>query len=107
MGLKGDREVPIRVQDAGTGRDWPAAAEADGPDARTDSGRFAGRIDMMSIEVRLSGVPEQIDPRVFRLSDALSESFESHGIREGEAFLFRYTANEHGQKVMVEIVSKF
>jgi len=94
------------LQDAATGQAWPVAAEAGGADVETDSGRFAGRIDTMSIEVRLSGVPEEIDPQVFRLSDALSKGFESHGIKEGESFLFRYTVNEHGQKVMVEIVSK-
>jgi hypothetical protein len=105
VGIKGNVELPIRVRDAAAGRDWPTA-EAGRSDVQTDSGRFAGRIDMMSIEVRVSGVPEEIDPHCFRLSDTMSARFDSFGLEEGDTFLFRYEVNEWGQKVIVEIVDK-
>lgn len=75
----------------------------DRPDVRTDSGRFAGRIDLNSIEVRISGVPDEIGPRVFRLSDEARERFEDLALAEGDVIRFDYRLSEAGQDVIIDL----
>ncbi len=77
--------------------------EVEESDVRIDSGRFNGRIDTGSIEVRITGVPDAIPPRVFRLSDEVADRFDSYGLDEGDVIRFEFVTNEYDQDVILEI----
>ncbi len=72
-------------------------------DIKKDSGRYSGRIDSNSIEVKISGVPEEMAARAFQLSDEVKNSFESYGLETGDEIIFSYITNQHGQNIIVEI----
>lgn len=72
-------------------------------DIKTDSGRFAGQIDNNFIEVRISGVPDEIDPRVFMLSDEVKGIFESLGLNEGDNIKFDYIIGDNDQQIIIKI----
>lgn len=56
----------------------------------TDSGRFIGWIDNNSVEIQISGVPDEMGPRVFRLSGGAHEQLQQLGIEDGEVVLFTF-----------------
>jgi len=72
-------------------------------DIKTDSGRFTGRIDNNFIEVRISGVPDSIDPKVFMLSDEVKEKFNSLNLNEGDNIKFDYIIGVNGQQKIVKV----
>lgn len=72
-------------------------------ETKTDTGRYNGQIDSNSIEVKLSGVPEEMDPQVYRLSETLKEKFDTYKLNTGETIKFKYIINGHGQKVLVDL----
>ena len=56
----------------------------------TDSGRFIGWIDNNSVEIHISGAPDEIAPRAFRLSGDAREQLQQLDPKEGEVVLFIY-----------------
>jgi len=72
-------------------------------EAHVDSGRYVGQVDSNSIEIRISGVPDEIAPRVFQLSDELKERFDEYELETGDEILFTYVPSEGRQPVIVEI----
>ncbi len=72
-------------------------------DVQTDSGRFSGRADSNFIEIKLSGVPEEMSYRTFMLSEELKEDFDRLNLQLDEVVKFKYTVNEHDQGVIFEI----
>lgn len=65
--------------------------EPDGnAEEHTDSGRLIGWIDNNSVEIQISGVPDEIGPRVFRLSGGAHAQLQQLDIEDGEAVLFNY-----------------
>lgn len=71
--------------------------------AKTDSGRYVGQIDSNSIEVKISGVPDAIAAKAFRLSEGVKAKFNSYGLKTGDVIRFTYQTNEYGQGVIMEI----
>ncbi len=72
-------------------------------DIRIDSGRFSGRADSNFIEIKLSGVPEEMSYRTFMLSEELKKDFDSLNFQIDEVVKFKYTVNEHDQGVIFDI----
>lgn len=72
-------------------------------DVKTDSGRYVGQIDSSSIEIKISGVPDEKAARAFRLSDDVKESFSDYKLESGDVIRFNYFVNEHNQNVIVKI----
>ena len=70
---------------------------------KQDSGRYIGQVDSNSIEIRISGVPDSIDPKVFRLSDDVKTQFNSYNLKTNDQIKFTYQENAHGQAVIVQI----
>ncbi len=68
-----------------------------------DSGRYNGQIDSNSIEIKLSGVPEGIEPQAFRLSESIKETFDTYQFKTGDTLKFSYSVNEHGQNIISEL----
>lgn len=75
--------------------------EADG--IITDSGRYVGQIDNNFIEIKISGVPDELAAKSFMLAYDYNEEFQRLNLQIEEVIKFRYTVNEHGQPVIFEI----
>ncbi|HHX86940.1 MAG TPA: hypothetical protein GX693_02035 [Firmicutes bacterium] len=78
--------------------------EAPSDEVKQDSGTYLGQIDGHTIEIRISGVPEEKDPRAFQLSGKVQEEFESYGFETGDQVKFKYTVQEHGQVSTMTII---
>lgn len=72
----------------------------------TDSGTYTGRIDNLSIEIAISGVPEEKAYRAFELSDELRESFDSYGFESGDQVLFEYEPGVDGKRGVIMKIEK-
>ncbi|MHB1126991.1 MAG: protease complex subunit PrcB family protein [Bacillota bacterium] len=70
---------------------------------KQDSGTYTGQIDGNSIEIKISGVPDQLAARAFRLGEQVKKEFESYQLKTGDQVLFTYYANENGQQVITDI----
>ena len=75
----------------------------DNNDYKTDSGRFAGRADSNFIEIKISGVPEEMSYKTFMLSEELKKEFDSLNLEIDQVIKFKYIMNEHDQGVIIEI----
>lgn len=73
-------------------------------DIRTDSGRYVGQIDNNSIEIKISGVPDAIAARAFRLSAELRADFDALKLKTNDEVLFRYIPKEGEQPIIIEMV---
>ncbi len=73
-------------------------------DLTTDSGTFSGRIDNSSIEIHISGVPNDDGYRAYELSEEIREDFDSYGFETGDQVIFKYQPGTEGQRdVIMEI----
>ncbi|KUO65861.1 MAG: hypothetical protein APF84_00980 [Gracilibacter sp. BRH_c7a] len=72
-------------------------------DFHVESGRYSGRADSNSIEIKISGVPEEMSYKVFMLSEELKDNFDGLNLQTNEVIKFKYTLNEHNQGVIFEI----
>lgn len=72
-------------------------------DVNTDSGRYMGQADSNFIEIKISGVPDEMDPVVFMLSDEIKKIFASLELETEDNVKIEYFINEHDQKVIVKI----
>lgn len=72
-------------------------------DYKIDSGRYSGRADSNFIEIKISGVPEEISYRVFMLSEEIKADFDRLDLQTDEVIQFKYTVNEHEQGIIFEI----
>ena len=72
---------------------------------KTDTGRYTGQIDGNSIEIKISGVPDDLAAKAFRFDEntGAKTQFEQLGLTGGENVKFRYWVNEHGQNLIIEI----
>ena len=68
-----------------------------------DSGRYVGRVDNNFIEVKITGVPDEIGGRVFQIGDAIMEDFEDLNLNEGDLIRFRFVSEREQQPVIIEI----
>ena len=70
---------------------------------KTDSGTFVRLIGADQVEIRISGVPEAIPPRVFRLYEEVAANFDTLELQEGDQVLFSYSINSQNEDVITEI----
>lgn len=73
------------------------------PETRTESGTFIGQIDANSIEIKISGVPEEESNRAFKLSAEIKERFEELGLETGDEVLITYIPKENEQPEIIEL----
>ena len=74
-------------------------------DYKIDTGRFSGRADSNFIEIKISGVPEEMSYRMFMLSEDLKEEFDHLNLEIDQVIKFKYKINENDQGVIFEITS--
>lgn len=74
------------------------------PGELTDSGSYVGQVDSNSIEIKLSGVPDDNNAyKVFELSEELKSTFENLSLETNEQVRFNYHEQENGQPVLTSI----
>ncbi len=79
------------------------AANGDHVEYTIDSGRYAGQIDSDFIEIQITGVPEEIPPRVFKLGEEVQDHFAALGLETGDVIKFYYITDESGQDLIVYV----
>jgi hypothetical protein len=72
-------------------------------DIKIDTGTYVGQIDSNSIEINISGVPEDMASRALRFSPELKDVFEQLGIQDNTPVKFEYYVNSQEQWVLVKI----
>lgn len=80
--------------------------ETSAGDFRTDSGRFSGLSaegEEPLISIRISGVPEELPPRAFRLTNEASVLMEQLNLQEGSEILFRYLDDDKSDGLIFDI----
>ena len=68
-----------------------------------DSGTYVGQIDNNSIEIKISGVPEEKAAKAFRFTDDSKAIFDGLELQEGDKVKFQYYINEDEQNILVNI----
>lgn len=68
----------------------------------TDSGSYVGEVDNNHIEIKISGVPEEISARVFRIDADIRNTIQNE-ISEDDQVKFKYYLNEDNVGVIVSI----
>ncbi|MEW5785051.1 MAG: DUF3221 domain-containing protein [Bacillota bacterium] len=77
-------------------------AEDESQDLHIDSGRFAG-LEGDTIAVKISGVPDEIGPKEFRLAEELRDNFAQYALEPDDVIEFSYIIDEQGEAVIVEL----
>lgn len=68
------------------------------------TGTYVGQIDSNSVEIEISGVPEEEAAKAFRLDESIKEDFEEkHGLQTGDKVSFTYLVDEYQRNVLKEI----
>jgi len=77
-------------------------------ETRKDTGRFMGQIDGNSIEVKVSGVPEDMSLRAFQLGDNIKEDFDKYGLEPGDEISFTYEVprGKRGERPVIIGINK-
>jgi len=74
------------------------------PEVKTDSGRYVGQIDGNSIEIKVSGVPDELAARAFQLNDQLKAHFQELDLEEGDDIRFNFYERKNQQPLIIDIV---
>jgi len=70
---------------------------------QTDSGRFMGLIDNNLIEIKISGVPEELPGRLFRLTAEALNQLDRLGLEVEEVILFHYLPDEESDGLIYDL----
>ena len=71
-----------------------------------DSGRFSGQAEDGAetlISIRISGVPEDVTPRIFRLTREAEDLMKQLNLQEGSEILFRYLEDENSDGLIFDL----
>jgi len=68
-----------------------------------DTGTYVGQIDNNFVEIKISGVPEEIGTKSFQLSDELKERFDSLGLKTNDTVRFTYISRENENRLLLNI----
>lgn len=69
-----------------------------------DTGRYVGQIDPHSVEIKISGVPEDQASKAFQLDASIQENFEqTFGLQSGDQVKVTYFMDEYGRQILTKI----
>lgn len=71
--------------------------------SKIDTGRYQGQADSNFIEIKISGVPDELAAKVFMLSEEVKGSFEDLQLQKDDDVKFEYFENENEQLVIIQI----
>lgn len=78
--------------------------EAAKKEALTGTGIYTGQIDPQSIEIKISGAPEETAAKAFQLDESLMDNFEEkQGLQSGDKVKFSYFVDEHQRSIITQI----
>jgi len=70
----------------------------------TGSGTYVGQIDANSVEIKVSGAPEDTASKAFQLEEKLKDNFEEkHGLQSGDEVEFSYFVDEYERPILKTI----
>lgn len=67
------------------------------------TGTYVGQIDNNSVEIIISGAPEDMATRAFRFSPELREKFDSLGLEDNSPVKFEYAIYNQDQWMLMSI----
>jgi hypothetical protein len=70
---------------------------------KTDSGRITGDISGDLLEVKISGVPDEIPAKIFKLTENAELLIQQQNIREGDEIRFRYISDTETEGLIFDI----
>ncbi|PKM86752.1 MAG: hypothetical protein CVU87_11195 [Firmicutes bacterium HGW-Firmicutes-12] len=70
---------------------------------KNDTGMYVGLIDNHSIEIKISGVPDEHSAKAFELTDKVKENFDNLGLNTGDQVHFTFYENNNGQRMLTSI----
>jgi len=70
---------------------------------KIDTGRFNGLSDANFFEVKISGVPDSIPPKMFMLTDDVREKFQNLNLQQDDEIKLYYYEATGGQLVVTDI----
>lgn len=72
-------------------------------DIKIDTGKFNGLADVNFFEVKISGVPDSIPPKMFMLTDDVREKFENLNPQQDDEVKVHYYETSDGQLIVTDI----
>lgn len=72
-------------------------------ETKIDSGRFNGLADANFFEVKISGVPDSVQPKVFMLTDDVREKFQNLNLQQDDEIKLYYYETTDGQLAVTDI----
>ncbi|WP_326907146.1 hypothetical protein [Sedimentibacter sp. MB31-C6] len=72
-------------------------------DIKIDTGKFNGLADVNFFEVKISGVPDSIPPKMFMLTDDVREKFENLNLQQDDEVKVHYYETSDGQLIVTDI----
>lgn len=70
---------------------------------KIDTGTYVGQIDGNSVEINISGVPDEMAARAFRLSPELKSGFDQLGLQDNTPVKFEFYVDNQEQWILVKI----
>jgi hypothetical protein len=73
---------------------------------KTDTGRYAGIQGSDFIKIKVTGVPDEIPPRVFKLSVGIKNGISKLELEMNETIIFDYITDKDGNHVITRLQRK-
>ncbi|MBC2727070.1 hypothetical protein [Desulfosporosinus sp.] len=70
---------------------------------KNDTGRYVGQIDNNSIEILISGVPEELSAKAFKLSDSVKANFHTYALQKNDQVKITFIPQNEGQPIITKI----
>ena len=70
---------------------------------KIDTGRFNGLLDANFFEVKISGVPDSIPPKMFMLTNDVREKFQNLNLKQDDEIKLHYYETTDGQLAVTDI----
>jgi|LSQX01.3.fsa_nt_gb hypothetical protein len=70
---------------------------------KIDTGTFNGLADANFFEVKISGVPESIPPKIFMLTDDVREKFKDLALQQDDEIKIHYYETSDGNLIVTDI----
>lgn len=97
-----DDEVDEEITDEQE-KDSPIAELELAEEVKIDTGRFNGLADANFFEVKISGVPDSIPPRVFMLTEEVREKFNELNLQQDDEIKLHFYETAEGQLAVIDI----
>ncbi len=72
-------------------------------DIKIETGTFNGLADVNFFEVKISGVPDSIPPKMFMLTDDVREKFQNLNLQQDDEIKIQYYETSDGQLIVTDI----